>query len=34
MVKLNSAKANLDEISRMKFQLIMENSKVTCLYAY
>ncbi|XP_059449378.1 uncharacterized protein LOC132180528 [Corylus avellana] len=27
MVKLNSAKANLDEISRMKFQLIMENSK-------
>ena len=29
MAKLDAAKAKLDEISRMKSKLVMENSKVT-----
>lgn len=34
MEKLDAAKAKLDEISRMKSKLVMENSKVTCSDTY
>lgn len=34
MVKLDSAKANLNEISQMRSELYMENNKVTGLYTH
>lgn len=34
MAELDAAKAKLNEISRMKSKLVMENSKVTCSDTY